>query len=69
MRQIVPLPLLSNYAQYKAGVTGAEAFFEDTIKNSPELNAPEGSPDGTFIQACDQEAQALYDAVWTRLKK
>lgn len=60
---------VSNYAQYKAGVTGAEAHFEDTIKNSPELNAPEGSPDGTFIQACSQEAQALYDAVWTRLKK
>ena len=60
---------VSNYAQYKAGVTGAEAFFEETIKNSPELNAPEGAPDGTFVQACDQQAQALYDAVWTRLKK
>jgi len=60
---------VSNFAQYKAGVTGAEAFFEETIKNSPELNAPEGSPDGTFVQACGQEAQALYDAVWTRLKK
>jgi len=33
------------------------------------MNAPDGAPDGTFIQACDQEAQALYDAVWTRLKK
>jgi len=60
---------VSNYAQYKAGVTGAEEFFGDTIKTSPELNAPQGSPDGTFIQACDAEAQALYDAVWTRLKK
>ena len=55
--------------RYKAGVTGAESFFEDTIKNSPELNSPEGAPDGTFVQACGQEAQALYDAVWTRLKK
>jgi len=60
---------VSNFAQYKAGVTGAESFFEDTIKNSPELNAPDGAPDGTFIQACNEEAQALYDAVWTRLKK
>lgn len=60
---------VSNFAQYKAGVTGAENFFEDTIKKSPELNAPAGSPDGTFIQACNAEAQALYDAVWTRLKK
>ena len=60
---------VSNYAQYKAGVTGAESFFEDTIKNSPELNSPQGAPDGTFVQACGQEAQALYDAVWTRLKK
>jgi len=60
---------VSNFAQYKAGVTGAEEFFGETIKNSPELNAPQGSPDGTFIQACDAEAQALYDAVWTRLKK
>lgn len=60
---------VSNYAQYKAGVTGAEEFFESTIKNSPELNAPEGAPDGTFVQACSEEAQSLYDAVWTRLKK
>jgi len=60
---------VSNYAQYKAGVTGAEEFFESTIKKSPELNAPEGSPDGTFVQACSEEAQSLYDAVWTRLKK
>ena len=60
---------VSNYAQYHAGVTGAESFYEDTIKNSPELIAPAGAPDGTFVQACGQEAQALYDAVWTRLKK
>lgn len=59
---------VTNYAAYNAGVTGVDAFLEDAIKNSPENNPPAGQK-GEFIVACDMETQALYDAVWTNLKK
>jgi spermidine/putrescine transport system substrate-binding protein len=59
---------VTNYAAYNAGVTGVEAYLDDAIKNSPENNPPAGQK-GAFIQACDQETQVLYDAIWTNLKK
>jgi spermidine/putrescine transport system substrate-binding protein len=59
---------VTNYAAYTAGVTGAEAFLLPEIKDSPENNPPEGQK-GYFIQACDEETQKLYDAIWTNLKK
>ena len=59
---------LTNYAAYSSGVTGVEPFLADEIKNSPENNPPTDQK-GYFIQACDQETQVLYDAIWTNLKK
>lgn len=59
---------VTNYAAYNAGVTGVDAYLDDAIKNSPENNPPAGQK-GEFIIACDQETQALYDAIWTNLKK
>jgi spermidine/putrescine transport system substrate-binding protein len=59
---------VTNYAAYNAGVIGVDAFLDDAIKNSPENNPPAGQK-GAFVQACDQETQALYDAIWTNLKK
>jgi spermidine/putrescine transport system substrate-binding protein len=59
---------VTNYAAYNAGVTGAEAFLNDAIRNSPENNPPTGQK-SEFIKACDQETQKLYDAIWTNLKK
>jgi spermidine/putrescine transport system substrate-binding protein len=59
---------VTNYAAYNPGVTGAEAFLADAIRNSPENNPPKGQK-GEFVQACDQETQKLYDAIWTNLKK
>lgn len=59
---------VSNYAQYMSGVTGAEKFFSDAVKNAPELNPP-ANQIGQFIQPCGQEVQVLYDAIWTNLKK
>ncbi len=60
---------VTNYAAYISGVTGVEPFLSDAIKNSPENNPPAGSTPGVFAQACDQETQKLYDAIWTNLKK
>lgn len=59
---------VTNYAAYSSGVTGVEAFLLDEIKNSPENNPP-ADQKGFFIQACDEETQKLYDAIWTNLKK
>ena len=59
---------LTNYAAYTSGVTGVEPFLLPEIKDSPENNPP-ADQKGYFIEACDQETQVLYDAIWTNLKK
>ena len=60
---------VTNYAAYTSGVAGVEPFLDEAIKNSPENNPPAGITPGVFAQACDQETQQLYDAIWTNLKK
>lgn len=60
---------VTNYAAYTSGVTGVEPFLLDEIKNSPENNPPADAAPGSFIAVCDAETQALYDAIWTNLKK
>jgi spermidine/putrescine transport system substrate-binding protein len=59
---------VTNYAAYSAGVTGVEPFLDAAISGSPE-NSPPAGQKGFFIQACDEETQKLYDAIWTNLKK
>lgn len=59
---------VTNYAAYSAGVTGVEPFLDAEISGSPENNPPEGQK-AYFIEACDEETQRLYDAIWTNLKK
>lgn len=59
---------LTNYAQYSAGVTGTGPYLDEAVKNSPESNPPEGSK-GVFVEACSQDVQQMYDAIWTRLRK
>ncbi len=60
---------VTNYAAYTSGVMGVDPFLNDAIKNSPENNPPADAAPGAFAQACDQETQVLYDAIWTNLKK
>jgi spermidine/putrescine transport system substrate-binding protein len=60
---------VTNYAAYTSGVTGVEPFLDPAIRDSPENNPPAGATPGVFAQACDQETQKLYDAIWTNLKK
>ncbi len=59
---------VTNYAAYTAGVAGTEPFLTEEIKNSPENNPPADAK-FEFVQACDEETQKLYDAIWTNLKK
>jgi len=60
---------VTNYAQYTSGVKGVGPFLGEELKTSPEQNPPAGAPAGTFIMVCDQATQAVYDQIWTRLKK
>jgi spermidine/putrescine transport system substrate-binding protein len=59
---------VTNYAAYSSGVKGVAPFLLPEIANSPESNPPEGVK-GVFVEACPQEVQVLYDAIWTNLKK
>ena len=59
---------LTNFAAYTAGVKGVEPFLSDTVANSPESNPP-AEPIGELVMACPQEVQAVYDTIWTNLKK
>ena len=59
---------VTNYAQYISGVKGVDPYLDPEVKNSPESNPPAGQK-GVFVEACPQETQVLYDAIWTNLKK
>ncbi|NUB45304.1 extracellular solute-binding protein [Fertoebacter nigrum] len=60
---------VTNYAAYTAGVKDVAPFLDEAIKTSPENNPPADATPGVFAQACDQETQQFYDAIWTNLKK
>lgn len=60
---------VTNYAAYTAGVKGVEPFLNPDLLASPETNPPADAPAGVFVEACDPEVQALYDAIWVNLKK
>jgi spermidine/putrescine transport system substrate-binding protein len=59
---------VTNYAQYSAGVKGVTPLLGEELRNSPESNPRPGTPTA-FVQACDAETQAIYDQIWTNLKK
>ena len=60
---------VTNYARYTAGVAGVEEFLDPELLTSPEQNPPADGPKGVFVQACPEEIQTTYDAIWTRLKQ
>ncbi|MBS34892.1 MAG: ABC transporter substrate-binding protein [Thiotrichales bacterium] len=60
---------VSNFAQYTAGVKGVTPLLDESLKTSPEQNPPADAPTGTFVAACDEETQMLYDRIWTRVKQ
>ncbi|PVB59538.1 extracellular solute-binding protein [Labrenzia sp. 011] len=59
---------VTNYAQYTAGVKDVSEFLEPEVANSPESNPP-ADQKGVFVEACPEDVQVLYDAIWTNLKK
>lgn len=60
---------VSNYARYGNGVTGAAEFLDPELASLPEANPPASAGEGVFIQVCDEATQAVYDQIWTNLKR
>jgi len=60
---------VSNYARYGAGVSGVDEFLDSELASLPEGNPPSDAGAGVFIQVCNAEVQAVYDQIWTNLKK
>jgi len=60
---------VSNYARYGSGVTGAAEFVDPDLATSPEANPTPGAGAGAFIEVCDEATQAVYDQIWTNVKK
>ncbi|MDU8925837.1 extracellular solute-binding protein [Alisedimentitalea sp. MJ-SS2] len=60
---------VSNYARYGAGVTGVGPHLDPELATLPESNPPASAGDGVFIQVCDEATQAVYDQIWTNVKK
>lgn len=62
--------LISNFARYSSGISGATEYMDDVMKTAPELQIPPELADkGRFIPTCGPKAQELYTAIWTELQK
>lgn len=60
---------VSNFAKYNNGVTGSEKFQDPKLVTQPENNPPAEAGDAVFVQVCNKETQAVYEKIWTNLKK
>ena len=60
---------VSNYARYAPGVTGTGEYLDPALATLPEANPPATAGAGAFIEVCDEATQAVYDQIWTNLKK
>ncbi|WP_371171064.1 extracellular solute-binding protein [Aliiroseovarius sp. 2305UL8-7] len=60
---------VSNYARYGAGVSGVGDFLDPELATLPEANPPAEAGAGVFIEVCDEATQAIYDQIWTNVKK
>ena len=60
---------LTNWTQYSAGVDGVGPLLDESLRTLPEANPPADAGAPVFIEVCDQETQAVYDQIWTNVKK
>ena len=62
--------MLSNFARYRDGLTGSEAFYDAELKSAPEINMNEDTlKRGHFSLTCKPETQALYSRIWSEVMK
>jgi spermidine/putrescine transport system substrate-binding protein len=60
---------LTNWTQYGAGISGVADLLDESLRTLPEANPQDGAGAAVFIEACSPEVQAVYDTIWTNLKK
>lgn len=60
---------VSNFARYGSGLSGVEPFLDPDLATLPESNPPGTAGPGVFIEVCDEATQAVYDQIWTNVKK
>lgn len=60
---------VSNYARYGSGLSGVGEFLDPELASLPESNPPATAGPGVFIEVCDEATQAVYDQIWTNVKK
>jgi len=60
---------LTNWAQYNPGVSGVSALLDPALATQPEKNPHANAGPGVFIEVCSEDVQAVYDQIWTNLKK
>lgn len=60
---------VSNFARYAPGVSGTAEFLDPELATLPEANPPASAGPSAFIEVCDKETQAVYDQIWTNVKK
>lgn len=63
------IAMVTNYAQYNAGVDGVAEHLDAALAGQPEKNPHDAAGKAVFIEVCDQATQAVYDQIWTNLKK
>ena len=62
------IALVTNFAQYTAGLSGVEQYLNPELLSSYELNPPaEAANSGEFVPPCPEEVVRLYDRIWTNL--
>ncbi|MCB1384600.1 MAG: extracellular solute-binding protein [Nitratireductor sp.] len=60
--------LISEFAKYESGIKGVDAYLPADFAAAPELNTPAGvTPE--FVPPCSQEVTAMYNKIWTNLRR
>ena len=62
--------MLSNFARYRDGLIGSEAFYDADLKSAPEINMDADTlKRGHFSLTCEPETQQLYARIWSEVMK
>lgn len=60
---------VTNFARYAAGVEGVSELLDESLRTLREAKPPASAGPAFFIEVCDEQAQAVYDQIWTNVKK
>jgi spermidine/putrescine transport system substrate-binding protein len=60
--------LISDFARYDNGITGSHKFLPPEFGDAPEINPP-SFVKSEFTPPCPPDVVAIYNQIWTNLKK